>query len=362
LIIIRRRKMKKIICIILIAALSVCMLAACSRGGSSANTTAASENGQDTTASAGSEQTLEQASEPSGEGKTVVGLFFSLEGEYFTLLDDMLRKGLEERGYKYESQSSNFNPVMQIEQIENAVAKKVDMIWIWSVDGRQVHDALKAAIDQGVLVYSFVQNPGDDAATMVRGTDETICGATLAAVTVEWADKEFGEDAEEGSIRTLLLACENSENQKIRSDVCEEKLKEDPRFDILERATTDGSTVNTQALVENMFSTYGDTIDCIVTSGGEDGLGVCAYLTSESCIVSDPEKIGNISVEISSEIADYMAKGIVDAVAVNGGNIINNIATQVDEMDKLMKGEIEGGFSAVDIGRCTPDNLAEYGY
>jgi len=43
-------------------------------------------------------------------------------------------------------------------------------------------------------------------------------------------------------------------------------------------------------------------------------------------------------------------------------DIINNIATQVDEMDKLMKGEIEGGFSAVDIGRCTPDNLAEYGY
>ena len=326
--------MKKIISIALVIAMSICVLA-----GFSVKAQASPE-----------------------EPKSVSALFFSLEGEYFTLLDDMLRAGLTEKGYTYESQSSNFNPVTQIEQIENAVAKKVDAIWIWAVDGRPVHDALKAAVDAGVMVYSFVNDPGEDARTMVRGTDENICGQTLAEVTIEWADREYGKDAEPGSIRTLFLACENSENQKIRCDVCEEKLKEDPRFVIVERATTDGSTVNTQSLVENMFAKYGDTIDCIITSGGEDGLGVCAYLASESSIVSDPVKIGNISVEISTEIADYMAKDLVDAVAVNGGNIINNIAVQVDEMDKLMHGELEGGFSAVEIGRCFKENLAEYGY
>lgn len=354
--------MKKIISLFLAMAMCVCMLAAC--GGSTAPATTAAP--ADTTAAPAdatdAPAETEAPADQTGEGKTVEALFFSLEGEYFTILDTMLREGLEAKGYTYSSQSSNFNPVMQIEQIENAVAKGVDVIWVWAVDGRQISDACKAAVDAGVIVYSFVQDPGEGCATMVRGTDETICGTTLAEVAIEWADKEYGKDAPAGSIRTVFLANENSENQKIRCDTCEEVLKADPRFDIIERATTDGSTVNSQGLVENMYSKYGDTIDCFITSGGEDGLAVCAYLASESCIAADPMKVGNISVEISTEIADYMKNGLCDGVAVNGGNIMNNIATQCDEIDKLVKGEIEGGFSAVDIGKCFPENLAEYGY
>ena len=358
---------KKILGIALATAMCAGMLAGCGGSNSSSSSSAKAES---TTSSASSTKEESKAAstsegstaEASGEGKTVAGLFFSLEGEYFTLLDDMLRQGLEAKGYTYESQSSNFDAVTQIEQIENSAAKKVDAIWVWAVDGRQVHDALKAAKDQGIVIYSFVQNPGDDAATMVRGTDETICGTTLAEMAIEWADKEYGKDAPEGSIKTLFIANENSDNQKVRCDTALEVLSKDKRFDIIEKATSDGSTVNTQALTENMFSKYGDNIDCIVSSGGEDALGVAAYLASESCIASDPVAIGNISVEINEELAAYMKEGLYDAAAVNGGNIVNNIATQVEELDKLLKGEIEGGFSAVEIGRCTPENLAEYGY
>lgn len=344
---------KKILGLVLAAVMCTGLFAACGGSEGEASSSAKSEAASSTSEAAGGK---------SGEGKSVTALFFSLEGEYFTMLDGWLKEGLEAKGYTYESQSSNFDPVTQIEQIENAAAKKTTAIWVWAVDGRQVHDALKAAKDQGVVIYSFVQNPGDDAADMVRGTDETICGTTLAEMAIEWADKEYGKDAADGSIKTLFIANENSENQKTRCDTAYEVLSADKRFDIVERATSDGSTVNTQALIENLFAKHGDTINCVVSSGGEDALGVAAYLASESCIASDPVAVGNISVEINEELAAYMKDGLYDAAAVNGGNIYNNIATQVDELDKLINGQIEGGFSAVEIGRCTPENLAEYGY
>ena len=354
---------KKILGIALATAMCAGLFAGCGGSDSGSSSSAKSESAAVSSAKeeSAAASTSEAPAEQSGEGKSVTALFFSLEGEYFTMLDGWLKEGMEAKGYKYESQSSNFDPVTQIEQIENAAAKKTTAIWVWAVDGRAVHDALKAAKDQGVIIYSFVQDPGEDAANMVRGTDETICGTVLGEMAIEWADKEH-PDAEAGSIKTIFIRNDNSDNQKVRCDTALSVLQEDKRFDILEVPTSDGSTVNSQSLTENMFTKYGGDIDCVVSSGGEDALGVAAYLASESCLAKDPVAVGNISVEVNTELADYMKQGLYDAAAVNGGNIYNNIATQVDELDKLINGQIEGGFSAVEIGRCTPDNLAEYGY
>ena len=89
--------MKKIISLILVIAMCVGMLAAC--GGSSAPATTAAP-AETTAAPAGTEAPVEQT----GEGKTIEALFFSLEGEYFTSLDDMLRAGLEAKGYRYQAE------------------------------------------------------------------------------------------------------------------------------------------------------------------------------------------------------------------------------------------------------------------
>ncbi len=51
---------------------------------------------------------------------------FSLEGEYFTFLDDLLRTGLEDLGYAYESQSSNMDPVAQVEEIDKLIHGEIE--------------------------------------------------------------------------------------------------------------------------------------------------------------------------------------------------------------------------------------------
>ncbi len=349
---------KKILCMLLTAAMAVTMLVGCggTSGGDSAPEADAKTSAQEEAKDAA--DAVDGAL--SGEGKKVTALFLSLEGEYFTYLDTLLEEEMTSRGYEYDSQSSNMDDVTAIEQIENAVAGGTDAIWIWCVNGDVVADALKAARDKGVYVYSFIQNPGEDACDVYYGTDETVCGQTIAKMAILWADENY-PDAEDGTIKTVVIGNEDSTNMKVRTDALTAALEADSRFEVLETVLSEGSVVSSQTTTENMFSKYGK-IDCIATVGGEYVLGVSAYLTSESCPLDDPTVVGLVGAEINTELAEYMRQGIYTGAAVNGGNILECIGQQAKEMDLLMQGETLENFSAADIGECTIDNLEEFGY
>ncbi len=102
---------KKILGIVLATAMCAGILAGCggsdSSSASSAKSEAASSVKEESTAAASSTKeestaaassAAEEATELTGEGKSVTALFFSLEGEYFTLLDGWLKEGLEAKG------------------------------------------------------------------------------------------------------------------------------------------------------------------------------------------------------------------------------------------------------------------------
>lgn len=353
--------MKKLIALLLAAGLSIGMLAGCGGNNESAG-------GTDTPPAPATDAPQSDAQVPTGgdegqnapeAGKKVTALFFSLEGEYFTIFDQFLRQEMESKGYEYESQSCNGDNMLMCEQIENAVSAGTDMIWTWAISGEAVADTLARAREQDVLVYSFGQDPGDGSRDVFRGTDETKCGHTIAELAIEWADAKWG-DAPEGTIKTLVFTNLDITQQKERTDAIVEKLSEDPRFDIMESVTMESSTVAAQSAAENMFGKY-DQIDCILTPAGEMALGILAYTHSETSPVA-PTDVGVFGAEINSESASYMRDGSLIGVAVNGGIAQDNIREQAEEMDKLLKGESMDSHSFVDIGKVTVDNLEEYGF
>ncbi len=359
---------KKFLGVLLTVAMAAAMVAGCGAGKDGADQPAAGGN-SDTSQEGEADHTtkvegaddvqdaVDQA--PEGDGKKVTALFISLEGEYFTFMEGLLKEGLTAKGYEYESQSCNMDPVTMIEQVENAVAGGTDLIWMWAPSGETLHDACKAAKDQGVLVYAFIMDVGEDARDVFRGTDETVCGEAIAEMASEWADKNWTEDRK---IRTILFGNTDSSQQKERLEAMAAKIKQDDRFEILEEAAFAMSITEAQSYAENMFNKHGD-IDCFITTGGEYGIGVCAYTHSESSpVASDPSKVAVFATEITAETASYIKDGSLKGVAVNGGVITENIATQVEQMDTLLQGGTVEPFSKVDIGRCTLDNIADYGF
>lgn len=355
---------KRMLSLLLSITMGILLLTGC-QGDSGASDAGADAPVENQDAAGGEEEKPETpddsaaADASNDEKKKVTGLFLSLEGEYFSLLDTLLRQGLEEKGYAYESQSCNMDPVTMIEQVENAVANGTDMIWIWSPSGEALHDACKAAKDQGVLVYAFVMDVGEDACDVIRGNDPVTGGETIAELASEWADKNWTEDR---PIRTILYGNTDTSNLKQVYDAMASKVKEDARFEILEECTFEVSVATAQSYTENMFSKHGE-IDCIIASGGEQALGACAYTHSEnSPVASDPTKVAVFGTEITEETAFYMKDGSIKGLAVNGGIITENIAVQVEEMDTLLQGGTVEHFSKVDTGKCTLENIADYGF
>ena len=318
----------------------------------------AAENTKDT-ASQAAESVADQIAEDVAAGKKVTALFFSLEGEFFQMFDGMLKEQLEAKGYEYESQSSNADPVTMIEQIENAVAGGTDAIWTWAVSGEAIADACKRAREAGVIVYSFVQDPGEEACDVFRGTDEQDCGYSIVEMAMEWADKNY-PDAEAGSIKTVIYGNEDSTQQKERFEAVKEKIKEDPRFEVLEEVSLEASTVAAQTTTENMFGKYGE-IHCIITPAGEMALGVLAYTHSEGSPVA-PTELAVFGTELNEEIASYIKDGSLIGTIMNGGVPAENVTAQVEQLDKLLQGETVDHFSPVDMGKVTIDNVAQYGY
>ena len=292
--------------------------------------------------------------------KKVTALFFSLEGEFFSIFDQFLKAGIEEKGYEYESQSSNFDPVTMIEQIENAVAGGTDALWIWATNGQAIADACKAAKDKGVKVYCFVSDPGEEARDVFRGTNQYQSGVAIAEAAIKWADKAYG-DVADGTIKTIILGDPNGEENMDRFQAMQDTMATDARFEILEAVGITTSTVDAQSTTENMYGKY-DQIDCFVCSGGEMALGVAAYVTSETSPISEYEKFGLFGTEINGETAAYMNQGIIKGLLVNGGLVQDNVAVQVDHIDKLLKGEAVDPISMVEQAEVTPENIAEYGY
>lgn len=353
---------KKLLGILLTVAMVSSMLVGC--GGSTDTQGDANQvteqQGTEADAEAAAGDAADAVPESDAEGQKITALFFSLEGEFFQMFDGLLKEGLEAKGYTYESQSSNADPVTMIEQLENAVAAGTDAIWMWAVSGEAVADACKAAREAGVKVYAFVQNPGEDACDVFRGTDETACGEAIAEMAMEWADKEYA-DAEAGTIKTIIMGNTDSSQQKERYEAMQAKLAEDERFEILEAVAIEASTVAAQTTTENMFSKYGE-IDCVLTPAGEMGLGVLAYTHSEGSPIEDPTTVAVFGTELSEEIASYIKDGSMKGTIMNGGVPAENVAAQVDQLDKLLKGEAVDAFSAVDLGKVTIDNVTQYGY
>lgn len=339
---------------------AVAMTAALVMGCGSNN--AAGNGSTDTTADtakAAADAAADSVADAGEGGKKITALFFSLEGEFFQMFDGMLKEQLESKGYTYESQSSNADPVTMIEQIENAVAGGTDAIWTWSVSGEAIADACKNARSKGVIVYSFVQDPGEEACDVFRGTDETDCGNAIAEMAMEWADKNYA-DAEDGAIKTVIYGNEDSTQQKERYEAVKAKIAEDPRFEVLETVSLQASTVSAQTTTENMFSKYGE-INCIITPSGEMALGVLAYTHSESSPVAATD-VAVFGTELNEEIASYIKDGSLIGTIMNGGVPAENVKAQAEQIDKLLKGETVDHFSPVDMGKVTLDNVAQYGY
>ncbi|MBD5462922.1 MAG: sugar ABC transporter substrate-binding protein [Lachnospiraceae bacterium] len=349
--------MKKIIALLLVVIMSISIIACGQAVGNSLSENTVPET---------KEEDSEIASETDKEEKETynIAYFAMSQDDLWKYLEDEYRRGFETLGITMETFNADFDPIRQVEQIENAIIKGgYDLFWVLSIDPDATADACKKARENGIPVMAFIKDVGEDSCDSFRGSDEKLIAKGIIEYASEWANETFAGD---GSCNVIVIGGISPGSETERFDALCEYIKDEPIFNVLEEVQVEMEQTKGMSTTENMFSKYSD-INCIIYASVDHANGGIAYIESESSPLKDFSEFGVFCGSVSQETADDMrrvadGKGVVRGIINTGGGYYDMSIEVGEQMIKMMTGQSYERDFPVPAVRVTPDNLSEFGY
>lgn len=353
--------MKKFLCILLALTFVFSIFSACAN-----NEEEPGESVQPSDSVQPSGEDQEPSDEPEdGEAKRVLGIWMTLSDTAWQMMDEMLGGMFEEGGYQYDSLSSEGDPVLQIEQVENAAVQGYDLIFLVAISGEAVADACQRAMDDGVFVYAFINNPIN--CNVYHTIDHATGGEMHVDTAAAWALEKW-PDAGEGEINTVLIGQDFNDTNKTAWDAMLAAVEKYPQLNVVDAITIEESMAEGQSRAENILTMNPDIeINLWIVGTASGLLGVNAAVMAENSGVHDINNVGIIGNVLNDEVAGLLAESPTNGSAVrmctvNGGRLENNLRSMYEECDMLLRGEHVDPESPAPIEVVTPETLAEFGY
>ena len=220
----------------------------------------------------------------------------------------------------------------QIDQVENLMQKKVDVIVIWPVNGKAVVPVCKKAHEAGfpiVIANSLIDESGYDYVNCFTGPDTYEEGAVAARAMIKvFEDK--GIDRMKNVVE--LMGLPGYVTAIRRSDGWQDIIKEQDDFTILATEPSDWNREKATQKMENLIVKYGDKIDGVYVADDNVGIGALNALKeagmagdvvmTSACLFGegyDAIKEGNISASVFQSPAEDARNSIQTAVKVANG-------------------------------------------
>lgn len=337
-------KMKRILALVL--ALSLCLaLAACGNGGPTATGIPATDTPATDVPAApddGSNQT-EAPSDPGVDysSLTIAWSPANLTNELQVVLTDNLTAAIEDLGCKMLTADPSSDPSLQVSQVENYIAQKVDLILMSPVDaaacGIVVTEAKEAGIPM-IIVNCKLDNL--DEALCYVGCDDTTAGEMLMQYVVD-------ELSGEGDI-AILRGPDGLDAQIKRTAGFDTILADSPGVTVFDSQAADWKTAVAMSTTENWLQTT--TLNAVVCENDEMAIGAVEAVKGEGLSCDDVMVVGidGIDSAIASIAAGEMRATLLqDAV---------EIASKTVEVMKLF---LEQGESVIDAEYIIPWTLID---
>lgn len=236
----------------------------------------------------------------------------------------------------------------QLNQIQNFVAMKANLIIIMAVDPTSCSDAIKAAQAKGVKVLVAGGDTGVYDAIM--HTDQKADGTMIAQMAADWIKETF-PDAEKESIEVAIFEDRSSPEATQRSDGMKEITNLSSSVKVVKTVGSIKNLDTAQAAAENLFQTN-PNVKAILCYNNGGSLGVSAYVSKPGSAVKDKAKFGTFASDFSPEsiqavIDSATNKSVFRGVVKFGSNdlpgdtynlakkIINGESFQKENLDPL---------------------------
>ncbi|MCL2803340.1 MAG: sugar ABC transporter substrate-binding protein [Micrococcales bacterium] len=191
------------------------------------------------------------------EGKTVYYVACSDQNQWCRAYNNLLVKGLEDKGVKVTYLQDPYDPVLQVQHLNQAISQQPDAIILLASDARAVIPGLAKAQQAGIPVVNVIGPtvPESDeyyAASIVVNHDEL--GANAATLMIQGLQEE---GIESGNVIAITGASVQPE-VAVRMDGFKRVLAEHPEYELVEEQDGAWDQVKTATIAQQLFAKYAD--------------------------------------------------------------------------------------------------------
>lgn len=276
----------------------------------------------------------------------------------------MLAAGLEETfveaGYEWNIGVADFDVNKQIQQIENMITLKVDVLVVMAVDPTSLVDVLTTAKNKGIKIINFTTRTG--VGDVFVGSNEKLIGETVAELASEWVDDRFA-DAANKSVDVAILEFKGTPEAVARSQGLQD-ISKNPKVNVVVTQEVKNTRIDTQSAIENIMLAY-PNVKVVLTYNTGMALGVNDYALSEGAGISDLSAFGVFGSDNDPEVlaaikASATNESVLRGATQLGGPLSEVYALLVDFADKLIAGEDVPAEDIAVVYKIDPSNADNY--
>lgn len=226
---------------------------------------------------------------------------------YFVATRTGMDRAAEELGLELEYFDAQWDASKQLAQIEDCIAKNVDIIAVCAADADAIQSGIKAANDAGVPILAFTNAIGDDPTGAFEGLvtyvgqSEVRTGGLCAEITRELL-------GEEGGKVVLLEGRPGTYPQRYRREGFLAAIEEYPEIEVVYTQTTNWEKEEALTITEDLIQ-KGTEFDLIFAQDDNSAIGAGQALKEAD--IKDNVKVIGLGGSIDGLQA--LKDGLIDA-------------------------------------------------
>jgi len=265
----------------------------------------------------------------------------SLNSYFYTILNESVKKAVEERGWVFESSVADYDPMRQNQQIVNFIKQKPDAIITTAIDSISIEEVIRRGNEAGIPMCAIDTNAVGGKLAIDVSFDNYKAGQMAAEAIVEQLIEKYGNAR--GTVFNAYGEL-TSNAWRLRKEGFEAVISQYPDINYLPRSTEGKPELVKEELLKAFEE--GIQIDAVHCSSEHPGRGLVEALQESDHWYPNWEEGHIILVTIDAEpyFVDLINKGYADsAVAqdvISYGNItVDLLANYVLAGKEIPEGE-----------------------
>jgi ribose transport system substrate-binding protein len=279
---------------------------------------------------------------------------------FFAALASNLETAVTDLGYEFQLAVADGSSTTQIQQIENMIAQKFDVIVIMAVDPTSLSDVITRAMNRGIKILNFTTDPG--VGDVYMGSDQTLIGNKVVEIANKWVNATF-PSAANGTVKVAIMEFKGTPEAVQRSTALQ-SITANPKVQLVTTIEVNNTTAAAQAAAENLFLTNPD-LNLVLTYNSGMALGVNAYVMTPGSAVTNKAIFGIFGSDTTTEVLQNIKSSGTNASVLRGATQLGGampviIGKLMGHIESLLSGEGINPRDISEVIKIDIDNIDSY--